>query len=156
QHQQCYDRRKGQDRQIHPFPPYGCLAFGRQMPPPVSKGFCQATAAADPRAIALAVKQNKNRNNDESQKQAPHNPNLMGVVKESIEEEGPGINDTVAAPGLLGEDRIVGELLAHPLVFDCVLEKKFRNQEKENPLKAQKARITPNLKLVLSVEAPAL
>src|SRR5262249_46448498 len=148
QHQQRYDRREDQDRQIHPFPPYGSLALGSEMPPPISKSLCQATATANPGAIALTVKQNKNRNNDESQKQAPHHPNLMGVIKEGIEEERPSINDTVAAPGLLGEDRIVSEFLTHPLVFDCVLEKKFRNQEKENPLKAQKARVAPNLKLV--------
>ena len=51
------------------------------MTPAIAEGLGEATAATDPRAIALAVEQRQKRDEEESEDRAPHDPHLVRVVK---------------------------------------------------------------------------
>ena len=147
---------RNQDGCIHPLPANGGLALGRQVPPAVTEGLGQSPAPADPGAVTLALEQHEDRNQHKGQEDSPDHPDLVGIVKEGVEEQGPGIDDAVAAPGLIGKGRIGSQLRSHPLVFHRGLKQELGNEKKEDPLKAQEGNITPDLKLVLAVESPAL
>src|SRR5208337_1046464 len=103
-----------QHGQVHPFPLDAGSPLGSQVTPAVPESFRQPATTANPGAIPLALEQNKDGNDDEGQQHAPDNPNLVRIVEKGVEEQRPGVDDSVSAPSLLGEYRVRGQTLAYP------------------------------------------
>ena len=102
------------------------------------------------------MKESEDRDEHKRQEYTPENPNPVRIVKEGVEEQGPGVNNSISAPGLAGKLGVVRQRLSDPLILHRPLEEKFRNQKEENPLERDQADIAPDLKLVFAVKAPAL
>src|SRR5712692_1927166 len=111
------------------------------MPPAIAERLGQSAAAANPGAIALAVEQDQNRNQDEAESHAIDHPKSVRFIEERAEEQRPGVDQSVGSPGFAGADQ--------------VSEQKLGDDKKEGPLEADQGGVAPDLKLVLLVKTPA-